>query len=140
MSEQFYTVEQAATRLGLHPKTVLRFIHDARLRARRIGKSYRILHSDLENFAGNTGGAVTAAIQARVTCIVEIAGIEAATCQRITNFLNAAISTGEARSDPVQFTTAYDPLNMNLKLVVIGSAPDAAALLHLTHLQIESLK
>jgi hypothetical protein len=61
-------------------------------------------------------------------------------CQRITNFLNAAITTGEARNDPVQLSSAYDPQGRNLKIVVIGTPTDAAALLHLTHLQLESLK
>jgi excisionase family DNA binding protein len=36
------TVEQAAEELKLHPKTVLRYIHEGRLEATRIGKAYRI--------------------------------------------------------------------------------------------------
>lgn len=52
MSQTFFTVDQVADRLGLHPKTVLRLIAAERLRATKIGKSYRILRGDLDAFAG----------------------------------------------------------------------------------------
>ena len=47
MSQQLVTVEQAAQELSLHPKTVLRYIRDNRLPATRVGRSYRILRSEL---------------------------------------------------------------------------------------------
>ena len=50
MSEEVYTVEQFAERLRLHPKTVRRFIREGRLRAVKVGRSYRILRSDMEAF------------------------------------------------------------------------------------------
>ena len=53
MSEDVYTVELAAERLRLHPKTVLRFIAEGRLRAVKMGKSYRILRSDLDALIGS---------------------------------------------------------------------------------------
>ncbi|MGZ3314865.1 MAG: helix-turn-helix domain-containing protein, partial [Caulobacteraceae bacterium] len=52
MSGSLYTVEQTAERLRLHPKTVLRMIRDGRLKAKRIGKAYRILGDDLDAAAG----------------------------------------------------------------------------------------
>ena len=55
MSEMFHTVEHAARRLQLHPKTVLRFIRDGRLPAKRLGKAWRIRQSDLDALAGGLG-------------------------------------------------------------------------------------
>ncbi len=52
MSEELYTVEFAARRLKLHPTTILRFIRDGRLAATKVGKSYRILRSELDRLAG----------------------------------------------------------------------------------------
>ena len=52
MSGSLYTVEQAAERLKLHPKTVLRMIREGRLKAARIGKAYRIAGDDLDAVAG----------------------------------------------------------------------------------------
>src|ERR1700712_733531 len=71
MSEEVYTVEQFAERLKLHPKTVLRFIRDGRLRAVKVGKSYRILRSDLEAMTGVAGAGGPRAGAARVTSIVD---------------------------------------------------------------------
>jgi excisionase family DNA binding protein len=46
------TAAFAALHLKLHIKTVLRFIREGRLRATRVGRSYRIVRSDLEASAG----------------------------------------------------------------------------------------
>ena len=54
MSAELFTVEQAADRLKLHPKTVLRMIHEGRLKATRLGKAYRISGDDLDAAAGVT--------------------------------------------------------------------------------------
>ncbi len=66
MTQELYTVEAAAERLKLHNKTVLRFIREGRLRATKIGKQYRILHSDLDAFAGV--GSAREAPAAATTC------------------------------------------------------------------------
>ena len=44
-----YSVRQVADRLGVHPETVRRLIHDGRLDAVRVG---RVLRVDGEAFAG----------------------------------------------------------------------------------------
>src|SRR5438477_12607628 len=80
MSEEVYTVEQFAERLKLHPKTVLRFIKDGRLRAVKVGKSYRILRSELEAMTGVVTGGATAI---RVTSIVDLPDVSADNAQRI---------------------------------------------------------
>ena len=56
MSSELITAEAAATRLGLHVKTVLRFIREGRLKAHRVGRQYRILKGDLDAF---TAGKLT---------------------------------------------------------------------------------
>jgi len=49
---QPYSVDQVASLLGLHVKTVRGYVRDGRLKAVRIGKQYRITREDLEAFAG----------------------------------------------------------------------------------------
>lgn len=49
---EHYTVEQAASLLGLHVKTVRGYVRDGRLKAVKVGKRYRIAREDLEAFAG----------------------------------------------------------------------------------------
>jgi excisionase family DNA binding protein len=131
MSDFLVTVEQAAEQLRLHPKTVLRYIHDGRLPATRIGKSYRIERGKLDQFAGVASGHAETENEVRATCIVDIPGITQVRAERIGMFLNAAAMTGDAKTAPLHLNTAFDPIAKSLKVVVIGSPSDAAKLLEM---------
>jgi excisionase family DNA binding protein len=141
MSEQLHTVQQAAEQLKLHPKTVLRLIHEGRLKGARIGKSYRILDSDLRAFAGMADGERSAAgPRARVTCVAEVENVSVDEASRIAGVLGAVLSTREPRPDPVHLTTAYDPETRKLKAVLFAAPADAAAWLRLLQVQLEHLR
>lgn len=141
MSEEFYTVDQSAQRLALHPKTVLRLIHEGRLRATRIGKAYRVLRSDLDAFAGvaPARAAHRAEPRARVTAITDIADLSPDQATRLANALQAALIAPEARVEPVRLDTAYDPIRRSLKAIVVASPGDAAALLRMVEPLLEAL-
>ena len=49
--EGFYTLEEVAKLLKLHPRTLRRWIHQGKLEARRFGKQYRLRLADLEHIA-----------------------------------------------------------------------------------------
>ena len=140
MSEQLHTVQQAAERLKLHPKTVLRLIHEGRLKGARIGKSYRIQESDLRAFAGLAAGVPPAQLLARVTCVAEIEDVTLEQASRIANVLSAALVSNEARPQPLRMTTAYDPEASRLKAVLFAAPADAAAWLRLIEAQLENMR
>jgi excisionase family DNA binding protein len=123
----FVSVGQAAERLGLHGKTVLRFIHDGRLPATRIGKSWRILQSDVDGLLG--APAQAAAEPIRVTAIADVPGLGLEASRRLATALQAMLTTTVARTRPIQLDTAYDPERAHLKVVVVADAADAAAIL-----------
>jgi excisionase family DNA binding protein len=50
MSKDYYTVEQISDMLDIHPKTIQRYIREGRLRATKIGKSWRVTGHDLSTF------------------------------------------------------------------------------------------
>jgi excisionase family DNA binding protein len=128
MSQEFHTVERAAEVLQLHPKTVLRLIREGRLRATKIGKSYRVLRSDLEAFAGGAS-APAASGGARVTCIAELPDLTREEASRLASILQACVIGQTARPDPIRIDTAYDPDGRHLKVVIAAALADAAALL-----------
>lgn len=136
MSEEVYTVEQFAERLKLHPKTVRRFIREGRLRAVKVGKSYRILRSDLEAMTGVTPGARPTA--ARVTAIVDLSDVEPAKAQTLARILPAMRMGREARPEPMNLDVAYDPARRTLKVVITGSPADTAAMLNIIQVQAET--
>jgi len=138
MSYPTVTVEQAAQQLGLHPKTVLRYIHDGRLPATRVGKSYRILSTELDAFAGFTSGRSEADQSARTTCITEIPGVTVEAAERIATFLQSAALTGDAGTPPLHLQTAFDPTTRALKVVAIGSPSDVGRLLEMLQLRMRA--
>jgi excisionase family DNA binding protein len=126
MSEHLHTVEEAAERLKLHPKTVLRLIRSEKLRATKIGKSYRILRSDLDAFSGAPNERPS---PARVTMVVDVPEVSGEASARLATMLQATLAAQTARNEPVHLTTAYDPTTRVFKIVVVASPADAAALL-----------
>src|SRR6187399_2430657 len=133
MSQPFLTAEQAADRLHLHPKTVRRFIREGRLRATRIGKSYRILESDLALFAGGqleSAGEPTV----RVTSVVDIDNVDAETAQRLARFFPGALYSREPRPDPISLQVLYDPERQQLKVMLAGSPSRVAT--YLSHIEL----
>ncbi len=50
MSEKYYSVEQISKMLKIHQKTIQRYIREGKLRANKIGKSWRITGHDLSVF------------------------------------------------------------------------------------------
>jgi excisionase family DNA binding protein len=136
MSEEVYTVEQFAERLKLHPKTVLRFIRDGRLRAVKVGKSYRILRTEMEAMTGVVRGSQLKA--PRVTSIVDIADVEPDVAQRLARTLPAMRMGQEAHAEPMSIDVAYDTVRSHLKVVIVGSPGDTAAMLKMVQLLSEA--
>ena len=131
MSTHLMTVEQAAGQLSLHPKTVLRYIRDGRLRATRIGKGYRIARADLDELAGGGARGADTAKGARATCMVEVPDISAQAANRIAMYLGAATMAGDSTLPPLHVSTAFDPARGALKVVAIGDPADVARVLQL---------
>lgn len=137
MSDMLISVDEVARQLGLHPKTVLRYIHDGRLKATRVGKSYRILRAELEAFAGiANGGTAPEATTARATCIVDIPDMTIGEAERLATFLGAIALTGGADSPQLQVTTAFDPKGRTMKVVLIGEPADVGRLLEMMPLRL----
>ena len=42
MKLKLYSISDLAPLLNLHPKTILRFIHEGKIQARKIGRSWRV--------------------------------------------------------------------------------------------------
>jgi excisionase family DNA binding protein len=146
MSQKLLTVEQAAEQLNVHPKTVLRYIHEQRLPATRIGKSYRIVRTELDAFAGVASrgsgagsGTASVATTARATCIVDIPDMTSASAEKIATFLSAAAMARNDSASPVHLETVFDPHAKSLKVVLIASPSDAAKLLEMLHVKLDSL-
>ena len=128
MSDRVYTVEQFAELVKLHPKTVLRFIKEGRVRAVKVGRGYRILRSELEAMTGVVLGQ-RKRTATRVTCIVDVPDIGADAAQKLARVLPSRRMGREAPTDPMSLDIAYDEARESLKIVIVGSPADTSAML-----------
>lgn len=135
MTTDILTVEAAANVLQLHPKTVLRFIREGRLRATKVGKQYRILRSDLRSLVGSDRGNV---LEARVTSIVDIADADAVLVQRLSAVLLGAGKGKETSGTAMSIDIAHDPERNSVKVIIIASPDDAAMCLKLVSACLET--
>jgi excisionase family DNA binding protein len=133
MSEEVYTVEQFAERLKVHPKTVLRFIKEGRVRAVKVGRAYRILRSDLEAF----GVVLPRAGGARATAIVDIPNVGPERAQQIARTLSTTRMGAEAAGEPMSINVAHDPVAKQVKVILVGAPLDVAALLRVVDVLLE---
>ncbi len=117
---------------------MLRFIRDGRLAATKVGKSYRILRSELDRLAGapaRPGGPPHAA---RATSIVDIPGMDAERARRLAAMTTAALNARPEGGSPLRADVIHDPDNAHLKIVLVGAPRDTAAMLGLLHVWLEA--
>ena len=138
MPDELYTVEAAAGRLKLHVKTLQRFIREGRLRATKVGRSYRILRSDLEALAGAPAIADRSAGEARATSIVDVPGVNAELARRVQAWVDGAARSRAGRGGPLRSDVIYEADRRHLKIVLVGSPTDTATMLHLLHAWLET--
>ncbi|MBQ1039845.1 MULTISPECIES: helix-turn-helix domain-containing protein [Micromonospora] len=131
MTEDMYSVEQVADRLGLHVRTVRSYIRSGRLRAVRIGKQYRIAASDLDALTGQAPVAPGVARQAEVSSIVQIDGVDRAAADRLGTLVLTSANTGHDQASPLRVQTVYDEQRHRMKIIVLGDPASTAELLHL---------
>ena len=140
MPEELCTVDDAAAELKLHPKTVLRFIREGRLRAHRIGKSYRIMRSDLEAFAGIPADAETLPGEASVTCIVDIPDVSPALAQKWARQIPAALQAKPSGTPALRADVVYQPERSHLKVILVGAPAETADVLMLIRVWLAQLR
>ncbi|MGC4017891.1 MAG: helix-turn-helix domain-containing protein [Muricomes sp.] len=97
MDEKYYTVEQVSKLLNIHPKTIQRYIREGKLRANKIGKSWRITGHDLSVFAERTDNRncdVTTCTRDKtiVSSVIDIQIDDFDESSRIVNMLTAALN------------------------------------------------
>jgi excisionase family DNA binding protein len=142
VSQELYSVEQVAERLGLHVRTVRNYVRDGRLKAVRIGKQYRIAREDLEALTGRPvpAPARETAVRHRhveVSSIVEVDAIDRATADRLTTLLMSATASRRDGDRPLRLETVYDEERARLKVVVLGGVGTTAELLRLVRAFVE---
>jgi excisionase family DNA binding protein len=141
MSEaRLYSLEQVAERLGLQVRTVRSYVRSGRLQAIRIGKQYRVTRESLEDLTGAAPKreAVPRCRQVEVSSVIQVDPISQDTASRVTNHLVGAAKAPRDDGSALRIETIYDEERLQLKVIVIGSLPNAADVFRLLTVLLEA--
>ena len=125
MEHKYYTVEEVAKLLSIHPKTIQRYIREGKLEASKIGKSWRISGHDLSRFTEGSPASEPVTLnenqerkpsKASAVIDVSVTGLDEAV--RIINAMNAVMNSKPQEyglsSMTTQFIDADNILRVNL--------------------------
>ena len=129
MQETYYTVEQIAQMLQMHPKTVQRYIREGKLRAVKVGKGWRVSGHDLSVFTEGETAARGETPTAIVSCVADVYAADKAAAIRIVNTLTAGLNSKPVGYGQCSMQTQYIPEEQKLRVTLYGSARVTAAML-----------
>jgi excisionase family DNA binding protein len=133
------SVDQVAGQLGMHVRTVRRYVREGKLKAVRIGKQYRIAAADLTQLTGQPMPAPEPAVSRQrhveASTVVQIDAISPEAAMRVVNGVGGAIKGRDRNTDtPLRLDTVYDEVRARLKIIITGSLASTSALLQLVAL------
>lgn len=132
---RMYSPQQVADLLGLHVRTVRRYLREGKLDAVRLGNRYRIPHEALEAFSGraldDTSPAGSAAVHIDASSVVDLQPIDRDTADRLTTLLIASVQGRPDDPSRLRLDVAYEPDRERLKVVVSGPIASTSAVLAL---------
>lgn len=128
------SVEQVAKSLGVHVRTVRRYIHEGRLTATRIGRLYRIPAAQLQAMGRPPvdPDMVRRSRHCEASTVVQIDAIAPDEALRVMSGVGGAIKGRDKLSDtPLRVDTVYDEARARLKVIVTGSLSTTTGVLKL---------
>jgi len=130
MYEKYYSVDQIAALLKMHPKTIQRYIRECRLKANKLGKNWRVSGHDLSVFlegsppAVDTGSAQDTKFsweEAVVSAVIDIPGLEREQGMRIVSTLTAVLNAKPPEYGRSTLHTQYIEPDGLLRIMLWGN-------------------
>ncbi len=137
MEQKLYSIKDLVPILRLHPKTLLRFIGEGKIRARKIGRSWMVHEDDLREYAhaelagsGRSSDAASAGAppeRVAASAVVEISGWNPEEASRLSNHLIAMLNGKDESRGRTRFDFSYDPAAGRAKYTLYGRPSFLAA-------------
>lgn len=150
MEEKFYTIDQIAEILGMHHKTIRKFITEGKLRANKVGKQWRISGHDLSLFMEDNNvniknnnklesekiefstGDVDSnnkTSKINVSTVIDINEVDIDEHKRISNMLLALMNSKDSKISNSTINIKYYKNDKNLKVMLWGDIEFTNAML-----------
>ncbi|MGO5092639.1 helix-turn-helix domain-containing protein [Clostridium sp. LCP25S3_F10] len=141
MENQFYTIDKIAEMLGMHHKTIRKFITEGKLGANKVGKQWRISGHDLSvfmeknnvntknkktneessiDFATNGEVGDPAEQRINISTVVDINDIDKDEYTRISNTLIAIMNCKDPKMGKSTINMKYDEKENRLRIILWG--------------------
>ncbi|QAA32187.1 helix-turn-helix domain-containing protein [Clostridium manihotivorum] len=142
MEDQFYTIDKIAEILGMHHKTIRKFITEGKLPASKVGKQWRISGHDLSTFMEKnnvnisdkeiseesnidfvTNGEIKDTVNEKVnvSTVVDINDIDKEEYFRISNTLIALMNCKDPKMGKSTVNVKYDEKVSRLRVLLWGN-------------------
>ena len=139
MEEKFYTIDKIAEMLGMHHKTIRKFINEGKLRANKVGKQWRISSHDLslfmednnvsvksKNESENTAIEITMGdidskiSKINISTVIDIMDVDNEGYRRISNTLLELMNSRDSKMNNSNLNLKYYEKERNLKILLWG--------------------
>lgn len=129
MQEKFYTVDEIAEMVKIHPKTIQRYIREGKLKASKVGKSWRISGHDLSTFTEGSSDNFTAPLilgetaeqkEIKVSAVIDIPVADTQESVRIANTLTAISNAKPSEYGASSVQTQYLMSEKVMRVMVWG--------------------
>jgi excisionase family DNA binding protein len=142
MENKFYTIDQVAEMLGMHHKTIRKFITEGRLVANKVGKQWRISGHDLSlflekndekfdakkinkeqsvSFSTTSENVEIAESKINVSTVVDINEIDMDEYMRISNMLLAVMNCKDPEMKKSTINMKHNKEEKRLRIMLWGS-------------------
>jgi len=134
MEEKYYTVEKVAEIVGMHPKTILRFIREGKLKANKVGREWRISGHDLSIFVEGKDRRKEDPMnedsitddneidKIKVSAVADINVFDVDEAMRIANTISAIMNNKDPSYGKSTITTEYIEEENKIRVMLWGSA------------------
>ena len=130
MNKEYYTVQQIAQLLDLHEKTIQRYIREGKIKAQKVGKSWRVTKENLDEFTGMVQEEGDEAVKAAknkgteqrviVSAVVDVDECNKEEAIRISNTLTAVLNSRNFDFGNSTMHTQYIEQEEKLRLMLWG--------------------
>lgn len=130
MELKMYSITDLTSILNLHSKTILRFIHEGKIKARKIGRSWMVSEEDLKIYCHGELSAEQSPVlspeydtlkdRISVSAVVEINEQNSVEASRISNSIMAMLNSNREPDKKFRFDHFYYPEVQKSKYVFYG--------------------
>lgn len=140
MEEKFYTIDKIAEMLGMHHKTIRKFITEGKLRANKVGKQWRISSHDLSLFMEDNSVTITNKNESEnstieiaigdnhseihkinISTVIDIMEVDNEEYRKISNTLLALMNSRDSKMSNSNLSLKYYENERNLKILLWGN-------------------